>query len=150
MGSSLTNWLYHIVFSTKMRVDLMTPNLTQDLYPYIGGIIRAEKGILLTIGGTANHAHLLAKFHPTVSVSNMLQQIKGSSSKWINDGQRAPGHFAWQTGYGAFSVSESSVAAVTQYIEIQAEHHQHQTFQAELVTLLQKHGIPYDERYLWD
>jgi putative transposase len=150
MGSSLTNLLYHIVFSTKMRADLITPNLAQELYPYIGGIIRNEKGILLKIGGTTNHVHLLAKFHPTISVFNMLQQIKGSSSKWINDGQRAPSHFAWQTGYAAFSVSESSAEAMTQYIETQAEHHQRRTFQEELVILLQKHRIPYDERYIWD
>jgi putative transposase len=150
MGSSLTNLLYHIVFSTKMRTDLITPNLAQDLYPYIGGIIRDEKGVLLKIGGMPNHLHLLAKFHPSISVSNMLQQIKGSSSKWINEDRRAPGHFAWQFGYAAFSVSESSAEAVTQYIETQAEHHQHRTYQEELVMLLQKHRIPYDERYIWD
>lgn len=148
MGSSLTNLLYHIVFSTKMRHDLITSNLAQDLYPYIGGIIRDEKGVLLKIGGMPNHLHLLAKFHPSISVSNVLQQIKGSSSKWINDGRRVPGHFAWQTGYAAFSVSESSADAVTQYIAAQAEHHQRQTYQEELIALLQKHRIPYDERYV--
>ena len=150
MGSSLTNLLYHIVFSTKMRAELITPNLARDLYPYIGGIIRDEKGILLNIGGTANHLHLLAKFHPTTSISNMLQQIKGSSSKWINADRRAPAQFAWQTGYAAFSVSESSAESVANYIGHQAEHHQHRTYQEELVALLQKHQIPYDERYIWD
>ena len=150
MGSSLSNLLYHIVFSTKMRMEFITPELARELYPYIGGIIRDEKGILLNIGGMANHLHLLAKFHPTASVSNMLQQIKGSSSKWINDGRRAPGYFAWQAGYAAFSVSISSVGKIAQYIETQAEHHQKKTFQQELVAFLQAHKIAYDERYIWD
>ncbi|MDY0093597.1 MAG: IS200/IS605 family transposase [Candidatus Vecturithrix sp.] len=150
MGSSLTNLLYHIVFSTKMRHNLITPDLAQDLYPYIGGIIRDEKGALLKIGGMPNHVHLLTKFHPSISVSTMLQHIKGSSSKWINEGRRIQGHFSWQTGYSAFSVSESAAEAVTRYIETQAEHHQRQTYQEELIALLQKHRIPYDERYIWD
>jgi putative transposase len=133
-----------------MRVDLITPELALDLYPYIGGIVNGEKGHLLKIGGTANHLHLLAKFHPAMAVSEMLQRIKGNSSKWINEGQRANGYFAWQRGYGAFSVSESAVDSVSQYIDMQAEHHQKMTFQEEFVALLKKHHIPYDERYIWD
>jgi REP element-mobilizing transposase RayT len=150
MASTLTNLLYHIVFSTKMRQDFIVPELRTDLYPYIGGIIRGEKGIMLKIGGTANHLHLLAKFPPVMSVSKMLQHIKGNSSKWVNEERRMTFRFAWQRGYGAFPVSESAAEAVSRYIEAQEEHHKTMTFQEELLLLLKKHHIPYDERYMWD
>jgi putative transposase len=150
MASTLTNLLYHIVFSTKMRQDVIVPELQTDLYPYIGGIIRGEKGILLKIGGTANHLHILVKFSPVMSVSKMVQHIKGNSSKWVNAERRMACRFAWQRGYGAFSVSESSAEAISSYIEAQEGHHKMMTFQEEFLLLLKKHHIPYDERYIWD
>ena len=109
MASTLTNLLYHAVFSTKERQNSIGAEFEGDFYSYMGGIIRGEKGTLLTIGGTADHAHLLAKFRPSISVSKMVQHIKGSSSKWVNDDSRTPQRFAWQRGYGAFSVSQSAV-----------------------------------------
>jgi putative transposase len=146
MPSSLTNLLYHAVFSTKDRAPDLTPALREDLYPYVGGIVRGERGRLLEIGGTANHVHLLAAFPPTVSVSQMMHRVKGNSSHW------APGNarFGWQRGYAAFTVSESVAGAVRAYIEGQEEHHKKQTFEAEYLALLRKHGVVFDERYIWD
>lgn len=150
MASTLTNLVYHFVFSTKARNDLISPELAAELYPYIGGVIRGEKGRLLKIGGTANHVHILAMFSPSVSVSEMLRRIKGNSSKWINERKRLRIPFSWQRGYGAFSVSESMLGRVSKYIEDQEDHHKKMTFKEEFLLLLKKHNIEYEERYIWD
>ncbi|MBC8553335.1 MAG: IS200/IS605 family transposase [Candidatus Brocadiales bacterium] len=150
MASTLTNLLYHIVFTTRKKQNLIIPALSDELYPYIGGIIREEKGKLLKIEGTLNHVHILARFSAFVSVSEMMRCIKGSSSKWVNENSKITSHFSWQRGYGAFSVSESSVENVISYIGNQEEHHKKITFEEELMLLLQKHKISYDEKYIWD
>ena len=150
MPSTLTNLLYHIVFSTKMRQRLISPELSENLYPYIGGVIRSEKGKLLSIGGTENHIHILAKFSPTVAMSDMMRCMKSSSSKWINENKRTRSRFTWQRGYAAFSVSESAYETVSNYIQNQERHHKKMRFQKELLLLLKKHNVEYDERYLWD
>jgi REP element-mobilizing transposase RayT len=146
MASTLTNLLLHVVFSTKDRRGLITADLQENLYPYIGGIIRGEKGVPLAIGGTKNHIHILAKFPASISVSDMLRRIKGNSSKWIKDKGRP---FAWQRGYAAFSVSQSLAGRVRTYIQGQEEHHKQNSFQDELISLLKIHGIEYDENYIW-
>jgi REP element-mobilizing transposase RayT len=150
MPSTHSNLLYHLVFSTKNRLPLITPNLQEELYRYLGGIIRGEGGILLEIGGINDYVHLLAKFNPSRSVSDMLGDLKANSSRWVNDKKMKLRKFGWQEGFGAFSVSESQVPAVTKYIQSQEKHHRKQTFQAEYIELLNKHNIGYDERYLWD
>lgn len=150
MAGTFTNLLYHIVFSTKNRIPLISPSLQPDLYAYMGGIIRGEGGILLEAGGMPEHVHLLAKFKPAVSVSEMLQRIKGKSSKWVNEEHAALRKFGWQEGFSAFSVSESRVSAVRRYLQQQEIHHRRQSYQDEVRALLQRHGIEYDERYLWD
>ncbi len=149
MPNTYTNLLYHIVFSTKNREPLITDDLTEELYKYIGGIIRAEGGVQLEIGGIADHVHILAKFKPSLSVSDMLRLIKANSSKWANE-DKSKNRFAWQEGFSAFSVSESQVVPVTRYIRNQEQHHRRQTYQEELVALLERHGVEYDPRYLWD
>ncbi|MBT3878562.1 MAG: IS200/IS605 family transposase [Candidatus Scalindua sp.] len=136
MASTLTNLLYHIVFTTRKRQDLIIPALFIELYPYIGGIIREEKGKLLKIGGTSNHIHLLARFSASGSVSEMMRRVKGSSSKWVNENSKSASHFTWQRGYDAFSVSESSVGNVVSYIENQEEHHRNTTFEEKFLRLL--------------
>jgi REP element-mobilizing transposase RayT len=150
MPSTHTNLLYHLVFSTKCRIPLITPIMQEELYHYIGGIIRGEGGILLEIGGINEHIHILTKFKPSISVSEMLASIKANSSKWANENKMKMRKFGWQGGYAAFSVSESQVPAVTKYIRAQEEHHRKVSFQEEYITLLKKHQIEYDERYLWD
>jgi REP element-mobilizing transposase RayT len=149
MAGTFTNLLYHLVFSTKNRLPLITKNLQPDLYSYMGGIIRGEGGKLLEIGGMPDHVHLLAKFKPTKSISEMLGRIKAKSSKWANEERMKMRKFGWQDGYAAFSVSESQVEPVRGYIQNQENHHRRCVFQDELRALLDKHGIEYEERYLW-
>jgi putative transposase len=147
MPSTYTNLLYHIVFSTKDRAALITDSLKEELYKYIGGIIRDEGGVQLESGGIADHVHILAKFKASKSVSDMLRLIKSNSSKWANEG-KSKDPFAWQEGFAAFSVSESQVVAVRRYIRNQVQHHRGQTYQGELIDLLNRHGVEYDPQYL--
>jgi REP element-mobilizing transposase RayT len=150
MAGTYTNLLYHLVFSTKGRFPLVTRELQPELYAYVGGVVRGEGGVLIEIGGMPDHVHLLAKFKPTASVSEMLRLVKGSSSKWVNEEKLKARKFGWQDGYGAFSVSESQVEAVREYIRTQEAHHGALSYQDEFLALLDRHGIEYDERYLWD
>ncbi len=149
MASTLTNLLYHVVFSTKGRAPLITGVIREPLYRYIGGIIKNQRGALIEIGGVADHVHLLARFPASKAVSDMLRDLKSDSSGWINQEGRHE-RFGWQTGYGAFTVSQSQVGTVRRYIQRQEEHHRQSSFKEELIALLEKHEIEYDERYLWD
>jgi putative transposase len=150
MPSTFTNLLYHIVFSTKQREPLIIENLREELYKYIGGIIRGEEGILIEIGGIDDHIHLLVKIKPSISISEMLNKIKANSSKWVNENNKSPRRFQWQEGYAAFTVSESQVPPVREYIQNQEDHHKRISFQDEFIALLEKHGVSYDPRYIWD
>lgn len=150
MASTLTNLLYHIVFSTKRREPIITAPIRSDLYAYMGGIVRGEGGVLLEIGGMPDHVHLVTRFKSEPSVATMLKMIKSKSSQWLNDKPNRPGRFQWQTGYGAFTVSVSQLDNVRDYVQNQEQHHRRKTFQDEFRKLLEKHGIEYDERYVWD
>jgi REP element-mobilizing transposase RayT len=150
MASTLTNLLYHIVFSTKDREPLIVPALRESLYPYIGGIIRGERGMLLEIGGMPDHVHLVTRFKTDPSVATMIRTIKSRSSKWVNEQLNRQGRFSWQAGYGAFTVSASQVSRVRSYVSNQEAHHRMASFKDEYVALLNRHEIEYDERYLWD
>ena len=107
MANTFTNLLYHVIFSTKGREPLIRDTWRSQLFAYVGGVVRNERGILLQAGGTADHLYLLLKLPASVAVADMLRLIKANSSKWVNESAFSPGAFAWQTGYGAFSVSES-------------------------------------------
>lgn len=150
MPNTYTNLLFHVVFSTKHRTPTIHPTFQDDLYAYIGGIVRGEGGTLLEIGGMPDHVHLLIKLKPSIAPSSILQIIKGKSSKWLNAEKIDQQDFYWQEGFAAFSVSESQVENVRHYIQNQEEHHRKLSFQDELRALLSKHGIEFDERYLWD
>ena len=149
MAGTFTNLLYHLVFSTKHRAPLITDEIREPLYEYIGGILRAEGGTLIEIGGVDDHVHLLARLKPTMAVAEAVRLIKSNSSKWLHKGVGAE-HFGWQLGYGAFSVSKSMVGDVRRYIRGQPVHHRRRTFQEELIELLKRHDVEYDERYIWD
>ena len=149
MAGTYSKLLFHIVFSTKNRAPFISDPWRKNLYRYIGGIIRAEEGVLNEIGGINDHVHMLVCLKPTHSLSNILQAVKGKSSKWMNEQKHDLRKFGWQDGYAAFSVSESQVQKVTNYIQSQEEHHKKIDFKAEFVALLEKHGIEYKKEYLW-
>jgi putative transposase len=148
MAGTYTNLLYHIVFSTKERRQLITPASEGELYRYIGGIVRGLEGIQLEIGGVADHIHLLVKFKPTLAVSDAVRDIKANSSKWLNERSKIY-KFGWQDGFAAFTVSESQVERIVAYIRNQKTHHQTATFQEELLELLKLNRVEFDERYIW-
>ena len=149
MGHSYAALYYHVVFSTKDRRPEISTDLRSRLCDYIGGIVKGENGTLLAAGGVADHLHLLAAFHGTTSVADMMRQIKTNSSKWIHETFPANAGFAWQSGYGAFTVSQSNQDQVRAYIENQETHHARVTFQEEFLSFLKRHNLPYDERYVW-
>jgi putative transposase len=148
MSSSHCNLLYHIVFSTKGREAWLTSGIRPRVHQYLGGAIRDEKGIALTINGTADHVHVLAKLRQDKAISKLVGELKANSSGWISRTFKEAAGFAWQEGYGAFTVSESQVPKVRQYIEKQEEHHRTVSFLEELKVILNAHGLPFDERYL--
>lgn len=123
MGHTFTQLRYHLGFGTKHREPTISSEIQEDLYNYIGGIIRRHHGILVAIGGIADHVHILAGLKARYSLSEMLKIIKGGSSAWLNEQQLGDQHFAWQTGYSAFTVSESQVPRVRAYIQRQEEQH---------------------------
>jgi putative transposase len=142
------NLIIHMIFSTKARQTPITPEIRTDLFAYLGGIIREMHGTALIINGTGDHVHMLIRIRPAQSAAEVARVVKTNSSRWVREKWNAC--FAWQTGYGAFSVSESNVAAVSRYIATQEEHHKKLTFQQEYVAFLKRNKIAYDERYIWD
>ena len=149
MPHSYVSNFVHYIFSTKQRFPFIDPELESRLWPYMGGIARENRMRALTIGGTADHVHALVSLPATMSVAKAIQLIKGGSSKWIHDQIPRYRKFAWQDGYGAFSVSASQMDAVIKYISRQKEHHRKRTFEEEFLEFLDKHGVEYDPRYVF-
>ena len=148
MSASYCNLLYHIVFSTKNREPWLTSEVRSRTHQYLGGAIRDEKGIAIAINGTADHVHILAKLRQDKAIAKLIGELKANSSGWISRTFKGAAGFAWQEGYGAFTVSESMAPAVRRYIERQEERHRNVSFLEEFKTLLKAHGLPFDERYL--
>jgi putative transposase len=143
MPQSLTSLYYHIVFSTKERRPLITPDLQPRLYDYIGGA-------MLGIGGSADYLHICTTIYKDMTVVKAIQTIKGTSSKWVHDTFPATHAFSWQAGYSIFSVSRRETRRILEYIAGQAAHHRVKSFQEELLAIFEEEGIAYDERYLWE
>jgi len=150
MPGTYSQILLHIVFSTKRRTPWITPDVAERLYPYMGGIVRSEKGVLHDIKGIEDHIHMYLRWRPDKTVSDLMRDVKANSSKWIHDTFPSLGAFAWQEGYGAFSVSKSQEGAVKAYIAGQHEHHKKEDFKSELLRLLRLHEIEFEERYVFD
>jgi putative transposase len=127
---------------------LIKPEFRDDLFAYLGGIVREMNGTALIINGANDHVHMLIRVRPVHSAAEIARIVKTNSSRWIREKHAA--HFARQTGYGVFSVSESNVDAVTKYIAVQEEHHKARSFQEEYVAFLKKNHVEYDARYIWD
>jgi REP element-mobilizing transposase RayT len=150
MPQSLAQILVHLVFSTKNREALLADDIRDELHAYIGGIVENQKGTLLKAGSVADHIHLLIAHPRTCAPSELVQEIKTGSSKWLKTKASRYADFHWQSGYGIFSISPTHRPALEQYIANQAEHHRKVTFQQEYRRLLEKYGIQFDERYVWD
>jgi len=145
MPTAYTQNFYHAVFSTRLRANLITPDLEARLYPFMGGILRDLRCTLLAINGMPDHVHVLIRYRADLAHSALLQQIKGRSSKWVNETFPQFGHFSWQEGYGGFTVNKSVVPEVEGYIARQKEHHKRQDFKSEFLELLRKHAVEFDE-----
>jgi putative transposase len=150
VSQSLAVILVHLVFSTKNREPLITPDIEPELFPYMATVLRGIDSPSLAINGTADHVHILLRLSRKYAVAAVVEEVKTSSSKWIKTKGDRFGNFHWQAGYGAFSIGESGVAACKQYIAGQKEHHRVKTFQEEFRAFLKKYNVEYDERYVWD
>jgi REP element-mobilizing transposase RayT len=149
MSHSYSCCLVHYVYSTKGRAKLLTTEVRDRLWPYIGGIARTNEFTILATGGMADHVHVLASLSSTISIAKAVQLLKGGSSKWIHDTFPTSRSFAWQEGYGAFSIGRSGMDATIAYIRDQEEHHRTRTFEEEFTAFLEKYGIEYDPRYVF-
>jgi len=150
MANTYTALHYHVVFSTKNREPWITTEHEQRIWSYLGGIARENDIKPLMIGGIENHVHLLLGIPAALAVSKAVQMIKGGSSAWIKEMLPGMKGFGWQDGYGAFTVSKSLVPEVTRYVSEQRQHHQGRTFEQEYRSLLERHEIKFDERYMFD
>ena len=150
MASTYANLAYHLIFSTKGRAPTIEAAIAAQLHAYMAGIIRSLRGVPLLVGGMPDHVHIRCRLMPDISISDMLRTIKANSAKWLNETKDRSGRFAWQTGYAAFTVSESRVASVLDYVKRQDGHHRVRTFQEEFREFLERNKVDYDERYLWD
>ncbi len=150
MAQSLSKILLHVVFSTKRRRPSIPPDLAEDLYAYLAGACRALGAEAYRVGGTEDHVHIACTLPRTMTVSKLVEEIKKTSSAWFKAHDARCHGFSWQAGYGAFSLGQSQLPALIRYIENQREHHSTRSFREELLELLKRYGVEYDERYLWD
>ncbi|QIY90467.1 IS200/IS605 family transposase [Chryseobacterium gallinarum] len=150
MPQSLVKNYIHIVFSTKYRNDFIDEKIEKELYSYIAVLCKDFESTALQIGGTDNHIHILCRLSQKIALMKLIQEIKAHSSKWIKTKDEKYENFFWQNGYGAFSVGEKDIYTVKNYIKNQRQHHQTQNFKNEMIEILEKHNMEYDEKYLWD
>jgi len=147
MSHTLTNVLVHVVFATKNREKKLTAAVRTRLHAYLTALVKAEGGCVHIVNGGLEHVHMLLRLTPSLSLSDLMRQVKTNSSRWMR--LELDPDFGWQRGYSAFSVSHSQFAAVHDYIAKQEEHHRHRTYEDELVSLLKRNEIEFEEKYLW-
>jgi putative transposase len=150
MSGKFINVNIHMVWSTKWRKPLLDSQWSPRLYGYLGGIAHSNKARLLEAGGQADHVHLYVSMPSTLSIAQMVNTLKANSSRWIRESFPNRKLFAWQEGYGAFSVSKSGERAIIEYIINQAEHHKRIGFREEFLKLLKEHEIDFDSKYIFD
>jgi len=149
MAQTLVTLLVHVVFSTKNRERLITPEIEAELFAYMGGILKNHESRLLDAGGTADHVHLIISQSKNIALSSLMKDVKKDSSSWIKTKDQRFRSFHWQDGYGAFSLRPTDIPELNKYIANQKEHHRKRTFQEELIAFLDEYGMTYDQRYLW-
>ncbi len=151
MPQSISAVYIHLVFSTRQRRPFFRDKTMRDaLHAYLGGISKQLECHPIRVGGEEDHVHILARFGRTFTQAEWVKELKRVSDLWLKDKGREWNEFQWQGGYAAFSVSQSNLAQVTEYIANQEVHHRQQTFQDELRALFRKHDVEFDERYVWD
>ncbi len=149
MANTYTQIHLQFVFAVKYRLSLIQPSWKDELYKYMTGIIQHYEHKLLIVNGMPDHVHLLIGMRPLQSVSELMKQVKGDSSKWINDRGFVNGKFQWQEGYGAFSYAKSDLPNVIKYIQQQEDHHRTNTFIQEYKELLDAFEVVYDDKYIF-
>jgi len=149
MANTYTQIYIQIVFAVENRISLITDQWREQLHKYITGIIQNHSHKLIAINSMADHIHIFIGMKPIQALSDLLQDIKEYSSKWINANKFVMGHFNWQAGYGAFSYSHSHIDSVVKYIQNQKRHHQKKTFKQEYIEFLDKFHVEYDDRYIF-
>ena len=150
MSQSLSKLYIHTIFHIKNERIVIRQEDEEELYAYIGGMIKQTSSDPIKIGGTENHVHILANMSKNISLANFLEEIKKNSSRWIKTKDDHYKNFAWQGGYSGYSVSQSKVEVVKKYIERQKEHHKKVTFKEEYLKFLKEYDIDYNENYLWE
>jgi putative transposase len=150
LPQSLAKVYLHVIFSTKDREPLLADEWRDELFRVLGGTTKNLGCQSLVVGGVADHVHLLFQLSRTIAIADAVGKIKATSSAWVNQNQQLSAAFHWQAGYGAFSVSQSNVEAVRQYLREQPQHHARQSFQDEFRAWLSRYEIEWDERYVWD
>jgi putative transposase len=150
MPQSLARFHVHLVFSTKNRDPIITDSVRGSLHAYMATVLQNLHCHPVLINSVEDHVHLLFELSRTISVSQAVEDVKKSSSRWIKEQGPEFQAFAWQAGYGVFAVSESNVETVREYISNQREHHRKKTFQEEYRAFLKRHNVVFDERYVWD
>jgi putative transposase len=149
MANTYTQIYIHVVFAVQERAALIEDSWKEELFKYIAGILKNQGVKLIAIGGMEDHIHILFALTPTVALSDLVRDIKASSSKFINEKGFVRGKFYWQEGFGAFSYSRSQIDAVAKYVLNQEKHHARRSFKAEYIALLERFDVDYDERYLF-
>jgi len=150
MPQSLSKVLLHVVFSTKNRENMIPEPLRAELHAYIAGICRAKGSDAFRVGGSNDHVHIACSLPRTLTMAKLIEEIKKPSSIWMKQQDGGWPNFSWQAGYGIFSLGQSQLPALVQYIDSQVEHHRTKSFKEELLDFLRKYGVDYDEQYLWE
>jgi REP element-mobilizing transposase RayT len=150
MPQSLANVLLHLIFSTKNRTACLDADVRPGPHAYLATVARNADCECPRVGGTVDHVHLAIRFSRTITIAKLVEELKTSSTKWLKTRSPKLAGFAWQRGYGAFSVGPADIDALLAYIDTQEEHHRTRTFQEEYRTFLKKYGVEYDELYVWD
>jgi putative transposase len=150
MPQSLSKVILHIIFSTKDREEWLDSDVRPRMHAYLATVCRDRGAEFVYVGGVADHVHIVTTLPRTVSQAQLIEEVKKSSSKWIKALDARYRGFFWQRGYGAFSVGRGQLGAVVHYVEAQQEHHRTRTFQEEYRAFLRRHGVDFDERYVWD
>jgi putative transposase len=149
MANTYTQIHIHFVFAVKFRHGIIQSKWKEDLYKYMTGIIQNDNHKLLAINGMPDHIHILIGLRPAQSISDLMKDVKQSSSKWINENKLTNGHFEWQEGYGAFSYSKSQIGQVVNYIQNQELQHKKKTFREEYLDFLEKFEVDYDDKFIF-